>query len=307
MQSIEINETFDLPQKFIQTITGMFGKKGGEWLGKLPEIVEVIAKNWSLNVGKPFANLSYHYVAPCVCKDGSEAVLKIGFPEERREFFSEVKMLRLYGGDGAVRILRSDDGLYAMLLEKVNPGVSLGELCLKDDEHAVAIAAGILKKIVRKAGSDVDFHLLENWIAGFQKAKNTEFPTEIIEKAQNFFADLAGGGAEKFLLHGDFHHENILSAGREPFLVIDPKGLVGSIGYDIGVFLNNHRNWLEGVPRQEEKLGRSVNQFAEAFETSESELRKWAFIQLVLSAWWTFEENDKRWKSDLSKAQVWRV
>ncbi len=311
MQSDETDKTFDLPEKFIRTITGMFGKKGVDWLGELPKITGTIAKNWSLNVGKPFANLSYHYVAPCICGDGSEAVLKIGFPEERLEFFSEVKMLRLYGGNGAVRILRSDEALYAMLLEKVAPGKGLGELCLKDDGRAVEIAVGVLKKIARKAesgmDSDGDFHLLENWIGGFRRAKNTEFPAAIIKKAQDFFAELAGVGAEKFLLHGDFHHENILSAVREPFLVIDPKGLVGGIGYDIGVFLNNHRNWLEGVPRQEEKLDRSVTQFAEAFAMDESAVRKWAFIQMVLSAWWTFEENDERWKIDLSKAEVWRV
>jgi len=299
--------SFNLPQKFIRVITGMFGESGEKWLIDLPKLVKDIAADWSLAVEKPFGNLSYHYVAPCVCEDGTEAVLKIGFPGERMEFFNEVKTLRLYNSEGAVALLKVDENRYGMLLEKLTPGKSLGELCLKDDEQALEIAAGILKKIVRKTPAETGFHLLENWINGFRKAKNTGFPAETIKKAQNFYNELAGKNKQKYLLHGDFHHENILSASREPYLVIDPKGLIGDIGYDIGVFLNNHRNWLEGAPDSKAKLDRAVMQFSEALQIEPGDLRKWAFIQMVLSAWWTFEENNESWKSELSKAEIWRV
>jgi streptomycin 6-kinase len=300
------SNTFNLPQKFTRTISGMFAGKGEQWLAKLPEIVGGIAGEWSLTVAKPFANLSYHYVVECTCEDGSEAVLKIGFPEEKLEFFSEIKMLRLFDGAGAVRLLRASESNYAMLLEKLTPGEGLGEFCLKDDAKAVRIAAGILKKIVRKAPADSGFHLLKDWIGGFGKAENTQFPARIIKKARDFFSELTRDDKQKFLLHGDFHHENILSAAREPFLVIDPKGLIGWIGYDIGVFLNNHRNWLDGLPDRQEKLNDAVAQFAETFEIEEQSLRKWAFVQMVLSAWWTFEENGS-WRGELSRAEEWQV
>ncbi len=240
-----------MPQKFTRTIAGMFGQKGREWLAALPEIIEEIARDWSLKAGKTFANLSYHYVAECTCADGSEAVLKLGCPEEDTEFINEVRMLRLFDGKGAVRLLRASESRCAMLLEKLTPGDHLGNLCLKNDEMAVRIAVACLKDIVRPAPPDGGgFYLLENWMNGFHKAENTEFPARVIKKARGLFDELAGGSKQKFLLHGDFHHENILSAGREPFLVIDPKGLIGDIGYDIGVFLNNHRNWLAGLPWQ---------------------------------------------------------
>jgi len=286
----------------------MFGEKGRQWLARLPEIVAQVAGEWSLKVGKPFANLSYHYVAECICEDGSQAVLKIGFPGESLEFSNEVKALQLYNGAGAVRLFRFSESSCAMLLEKLTPGESLGEMCLKDDAGAVRIATGILKKIVRKAPAvDGGFHLLENWIGGFRKAENTEFPAGAIGKARDYFSKLTGDGQQKFLLHGDFHHENILSAAREPFLVIDPKGLIGWTGYDIGVFLNNHRNWLAGRPDLTKKLDGAVAQFAETFEIPERSLKEWAFIQMVLSAWWTFEENAKSWPDELSKAEEWRV
>jgi streptomycin 6-kinase len=300
-------DPFNLPVKFTRTISGMFGKDGKKWLADLPGIVDSVAKKWSLTVEKRFENLSYHFVAPCICPDRTEAILKIGFPGEKLEFLNEVKTLQLYDGNGAVRLLTVDEASCAMLLEKLTPGEGLGELCSADDLAAVEIAAGILKKIVRKAPSALGFHLLDNWINGFRKAEKTEFPAETIQKAQNFYRELSGKNKTKFLLHGDFHHENILSSAREPYLLIDPKGLIGDIGYDVGVFLNNHRDWLEGMPQLGAKLDAAAQQFSAALDIAADDLRKWAFIQMVLSAWWTFEENDERWRADLRKAEIWQV
>ena len=63
----------------------------------------------------PFANLSYNYVAPAFRADGTAAVLKLGVPQEG--FLTEMEALRLYDGQGMVRLLEADNGLGAMLLE----------------------------------------------------------------------------------------------------------------------------------------------------------------------------------------------
>src|ERR1044072_4055128 len=165
------HETFDLPQKFTRTITGMFGESGKKWLTRLPEIVSETAANWSLKFEGPFKNLSYHFVAPCRRADGSRAVLKVGFPGEELEFFNEVKTLRFYNGHGAVRLLDVDEARFAMLLEKLTPGESLGKICLLDAARAVKIAAGILKALVREIPPGelrdaAEYQRLENWIAG---------------------------------------------------------------------------------------------------------------------------------------------
>ena len=46
------------------------------------------------------------------------------------------------------------------------------------------------------------------------------------------------------LLHGDLHHDNILTATREPYLAIDPKGLVGNRAYDVTAAMLNPDNPL---------------------------------------------------------------
>lgn len=298
--------TINLSEKFVRLITKAHGAKGAGWLAELPEIVEKIEEKWSLKAGKPFQNLSYNYVAPCICRaSGDEAVLKIGFPEANSPIWGEAEMLKLYNGNGAVKFLRIDEKNLALLLEKLNPGEHLQNLFRGDEAKSVEIAIEVLRKIRRKPPDKHNFIKLEDWFAGFEKARNTNFPAQAVGKARKFYEEFSNG--EKFLIHGDLHHENILSAERESFLAIDPKGVVGQIGYEISVFLNNHSWWLANDVRLREKLDYAVLKFSEAFEIESQTLRKWAYAQGVLSAWWTFEENRENWKPALASVEVWEV
>ncbi|MGI8638675.1 MAG: aminoglycoside phosphotransferase family protein [Pyrinomonadaceae bacterium] len=299
------NFTANLPERFTQNTLGVCGKKGGEWLKDLPRIIEEIEETWSLKAEKHFPNLSYNYVAPCVCEGGGAAVLKIALPEENPEIFNEAGFLRLSDGKGAVKLLKFDEKRRAMLLEKLVPGKNLKECFRANEQKAVGTAINVMRKIRRKPPKDSAFRQLEDWFGGFQRAENTMFDKRFASKARNFFEELNSDSKQTLLIHGDLHHENILSAKREPFLIIDPKGIIGNIGYEIGVFLNNHALWLSNEPNLRKKLSETVIQFSKAFDIEPKNLCKWAFAQMVLSAWWTFEENGQDWRNELVRAEIW--
>jgi streptomycin 6-kinase len=296
-----------LPKKFSDGISSSFGDEGERWLASLPQIIEVISKNWSLTVEKSFPNLSYHYVAPCVCADGTEAVLKIGFPGEKETTFSEIRMLSFLKGQSTVKLLKTDETRYALLLEKLTPGENLKTVFQNDYSQAVKTAIGVMRDFWRKPPEDAEFPKLEKWFAGFKKAEKIGFAPDYLAKARRFYDELNASSDREMLLHGDFHHENILSATREPFLAIDPKGIIGDICYDMSVFLINHANWLRGEPDFQEKLNEAIRQFSEAFEIEPQNLRRWVFAFSVLSAWWTFEENSENWKNELAATEIWKV
>jgi len=52
-------------------------------------------------------------------------------------------------------------------------------------------------------------------------------PAHLVEEAERLFEELIVSMDEATLLHGDLHHDNILAAERQPWLALDPKGLVG--------------------------------------------------------------------------------
>lgn len=295
----------DLPERFRQNTIGLHREKGEQWLDDLPRVIQEISENWSLTIEKPFPNLSYHFVAPCVSSEnGAQAVLKIGFNEPHSIVSSEAKMLRHFDGNGAVKLLRFDENRCALLLERLLPGEDLTELCREDDEQATAIAVNVMRKIWSAPFEPNEFPDLEKWTASFRRAENTDFSRRHFETAQKFFDELIDS-SEKRSLHGDLHHQNILSAEREPYLAIDPKGIVGDIGFEIAVFLNNPRGWILSRPNRKQILDKRIEQFSRAFEIESVELRKWAYAEAVLSAWWTFEGGGADWAKWLACADVW--
>lgn len=297
-----------LPEKFVRNTLDLCGEWGKQWLNDLPEVIREIEKSWSLKTEKAFENMSYNYVAPCICADGSKAVIKIALPLNNLEIFNEAKFLRLSNGNGSVKLLRSDENRRAILLEKLTPGANLKEICRKDEAEAIEIAIPVMRKLLKEPPVNYNFLRLEDWYNNFfEKADETNFPSEVLNKARKYFIELSSASKQKFLIHGDFHHENVLSATREAFLAIDPKGIIGDIGYEIAVFLNNHLWWLACEANLKEKLNDALRHFSEAFEIETLDLRKWAFAQIVLSAWWTFDENGENWETELAFAEFWEV
>jgi streptomycin 6-kinase len=93
------------------------------------------------------------------------------------------------------------------------------------------------------------------------------------------------------LLHGDFHHFNILDSERG-WLVIDPKGVVGAPEYEAGPFLMNP--W-DQMPNETEAIKRTQRRIAilsERLGFDRQRLWRWAVCHSLLSSWWDIAEDD---------------
>ena len=111
-------------------------------------------------------------------------------------------------------------------------------------------------------------------------------PLALVEEAERLFAELIASQDEPAVLHGDLHHDNVLSAEREPWLAIDPAGLVGDPGFDCSTMLYNPRMWL----RDEELTAlvpARIEQLADGFGFPVDRVVAWGFVMAVLSEVWT--------------------
>ena len=87
------------------------------------------------------------------------------------------------------------------------------------------------------------FHDVWEWMRGLERLRSAfdggtgPFPAPLVERAE---AHLGNPSGQNLVLHGDLHHYNILSAEREPWLAIDPKGIVGEPEYEAAAFLRNN-------------------------------------------------------------------
>ena len=263
-------------------VTRAWGRAGEDWLNRLPAVLAEIEERWSARTGGPFDS-SYHYVAPAVRADSTEVVLKLGVPNE--DYGREVETLRICGGRGVVRLLQSDTVVGAMMLERLRPGTYLGDI--PDKERAISIAAGVMRRFWRPAPGEHPFPNVSEYEGGLkwlqlQLDGTSPLPKPLVARAEAMLRELIEEGNEPVVLHGDLHPWNILSAEREPWLAIDPKGVVGDPAYVLGPFIYSLR-----LPREQPALALSrwLDQFAEELGFERERIVSAAMPRAVLAAW----------------------
>jgi streptomycin 6-kinase len=222
-------------------------------VGSLARVAHQVAANWALELDDPFP-AQHSYVAPV----GDSAVLKVqsGWDDESCH---EAEALALWGGDGAIRVLRRDFDRRALLLERAVPGNDISEL---PEETATSIAVGVGPRLWRPAGEPfrwIGDHV-PRWL---DEAALTPSPArDLISLAWELFDSLDVGCST--LVHGDLHHHNILTAGRR-YVAIDPKPMLGEPEFDIPPLL-----W---------------NPIAQKMTRAVAERRLTAFAAIGLDAW----------------------
>ncbi len=288
----------DLDPAFRDRITRVFGDEGRAWLDDLPAILRTYADRWGLTIEKPYP-LSYNYVAPATREDGTRVVLKAGVPRE--QIACEIAALQHWAGDGAVRVLESDPPGGVFLLEHVAPGSPIIEI---DDAEATQIAARLMRRIWRPAPVNHAFPTLADWGTAFADLRarhggtSGPLPQALFDRGAALYFDLVRSQAEPVVLHGDLHHWNILSAEREPWLVIDPHGVVGEPAFEVGAWMRNPAAFEDGPfkarslllqPDVRGILARRLDIFGEELQVDRDRVRDWGIAFAVLSACWSEE------------------
>jgi streptomycin 6-kinase len=315
------NLIVSLPPEFIQTIKNTFGTDGEAWLDALPNLISEASRRWGLTDIQPVCNLSYNFVAFArrlpspsgspkgMLREGNggegEVVLKLGVPNH--ELTSEIAALRLYDGHGTCRLLDADESKGMLLLEPLQPGHML--TTLTDDERATQIAAEVMCQLWRPVPEKVDdFIQLKSWFKGFKRlrkrhdGKTRVLLKHLVETAESLSRDLLSENKDETLLHGDFHHYNVLQSARG-WLAIDPKGVVGPRGYEVGPLLINpiHR-FLKGSNPQAQTAKR-IAILSEMLGMERERIRAWGICHALLSAWWSVEDGGD-WEYAIRCAEI---
>lgn len=292
----------ELPADFISTVTNTFGEDGESLIANLPALIEEAASRWGLTNVQPVDNLSYNFVAfadsdlfegeGIRVRENNKVVLKIGVP--RDELTSEIAALRLFNGEGACRLIDADEERGFLLLERLNPGVMLSTM--DDDARATHIGAEVMQKIWRPPPRNEVFIKLSDWFDGLNGLREMynggtgPLNERLVERVESSVRDFFLENQTPVLMHGDFHHFNVLSSERG-WLVIDPKGVVGPAGYEVGPFLINPWGELSNEINKRQMMIRRIDILNERLGFERERIREWGLAHAVISAWWSIEDN----------------
>jgi len=163
-----------------------------------------------------------------------------------------------------------------------------------------------MQNIWKPAPDDADFPTTKDWLSRLNKPIHlpSDFSEKQINRAREIAADLHKNQGKNVLLHGDLHHFNILSSEREPWVAIDPKGVVGVPEYEIGAFLRNPIPGIAVTPNLQAVLSRRVDIFCEMLGFDKQAVISWAFAQAALSAVWAVDSGSDNYKVFLVCAEA---
>jgi len=105
---------------------------------------------------------------------------------------------------------------------------------------------------------------------------------------------------EPVLLHGDLHHYNILSSQREPWLAIDPKGVIGEREYEIGALMRNPIS----KKLTKKTLVNRLDKITELTGFDKQRLLHWSIVQTVLAACWCIDDGTDGGENLISTANT---
>jgi streptomycin 6-kinase len=252
--------------------------EGLAWLERLPGLVDACAERWSLRLGEPYAYAYASLALRTELPDGSRAVLKVQFPD--RESEHEAAALELLDGDGAVRLLAYDAEGRALLLERCEPGTPLSDL---EQEAALGVMVGLLPRLWKPAGPP--FRRLADesawwaeYLPGSWERAGRPFERMLLDAALEAIAKLSASQGEQVLVHQDLHAGNVLRAEREPWLVIDPKPLVGEREFGIAALVRG-----DELGRGPQNVGHRLDRLTAELTLDRDRARDWAMAQTL--AW----------------------
>jgi streptomycin 6-kinase len=246
------------------------GEGAPEWVATLPRLATKACARWRLTPDGPLMNGFCAVVLPVRRADGHPAVLKLSWVD--RETEHEPLALRLYDGNGAVRLLDHDGELGALLLERLDPH-SL-------DDEPIDLAVGVIGDLLRR-------HRGIQAPDGFRRFASSlrdhpAVPGRLLDAAREAGTRPMG----TTLVNEDLHYENVLRGDREPWLVIDPKPLSGDPEYCMIPLLWNRFDELDG----HQGLTGRFTAICDAGELDPGKARDWTLHRAVANWIWCLEE-----------------
>jgi streptomycin 6-kinase len=212
-----------------------------DWLNNLPDLIVELEDRWKITVGTSIEGGTESYVAEAVDKDGSQVVLKLLIPRDSDSALNEIRVLQMANGRGCVELLRSDETMGALLLERLGP--TLHDLALPIGERHEILCAAV-EQLWRPApnsgfqtGADKGQWLIA-FIFELWEMLNHPCSERVIDHAVSCAENrIASHDPEKaVLVHGDVHQWNALQSS-DGFKLIDPDGLLAEAEYDLGILM----------------------------------------------------------------------
>lgn len=283
-----------LPPAFVQNVVSYF-PNGRRWLADLPQCLAALAERWQLRELRPVVSLSFNFVAFATeSRHGREVVLKVS--PDPSVTAAESAWLLHHAGKAVVGVLAASPDAY--LMERLSPGLPLDPTSQPEDRQAAREIARLIDGLSRSpppANHDGLFRALAQDSSGYADytrrfGNRGAVDAKLVNAAQAVWSTLVASASPPSLVHGDFHHGNVLTSVRDDGtsqpVAIDPHGLLAETEYECAAMLRNRLAWCPNQATLARAVSDRVSILAEVLALDAKRIAGWGFAQTVLSACW---------------------
>jgi streptomycin 6-kinase len=240
--------------------------------------------------------MTFHWVGAVRRDDGAPAVLKLAVPGSNHQAV-EATALRAWSGRGAAELLAHDADRGVLLMRRARPGRPLRHLVPDRDAEATTVLRRVMRRLHEAPVPEGGVPPLTDVRSSFTDYLAVHpgagpLPRSLVEQALGRFDELTASAPASVLLHGDLHHDNVLSdeTSESGWMAIDPHGRIGDPGFEVGTLLYNP----DPSDRSDELLRLvpcRVDQLADELGMQRDRVVGWGFVAATLSEVWSTEDS----------------
>ncbi|WP_028551201.1 aminoglycoside phosphotransferase family protein [Paenibacillus sp. UNC451MF] len=282
-----MSKQYGFSQNEIEHITNRFGKAFYE---KVLRDIEVYAEKWSLTFIEFIPSYSANIVFKCYAERLGNVVLKIAHPSFG-EIYTEFNTLRQYNGRRFCRVFEADIENGVLLEECVQPGNPLRDESSLNSR--LSVFCSLYKELhITPANTEIYPTYIE-WVDRItdymSKRQDCEELYLHMKKAKDICLLVSTLYSQKMLLHGDFHHDNILLGNDGEYVIIDPKGVIGDPVFDIPRFILNEFG-DEITTELYMKINDIILILEERLNIPNNIIKKCLYVEAAMGACWSVED-----------------
>lgn len=223
-----------VPDSLRENLAFVLGAERAEtWLVSAVECARRLVEDWRLTPHEVLTGGSFSLCLRCVDEDGTATVLKV--PASAEDGAAEVAALQSWDGDGAARVLRTDPGSAAILMNFLG---RVGE-----GSYGLADIVDLAERLHGGRPAGFDFpEVHENldrrldWARERFSEDEYSHHLEDLRSAEKLASELATQPGDRVLLHGDLQAKNLIVCDGE-LVAVDPMPVVGPALFDIAFWI----------------------------------------------------------------------
>lgn len=273
----------------IEKLISRFGKP---FYSKVLSDLKIYSNKWALTSFQFIPSYSANVVFKCYSEDYGDVVLKIGNPSNQ-EIITEFHTLNEYNGNRFCKVLEVDLHNGVILEECVQPGLPLRNE--KSLDKRISVFCSLFHELHKAPERAGVYPTYTDWVSQITEYMSKRHDCSDLylhmKNAKDLCSQISAMYSQKMLLHGDFHHDNILLDHTGDYIVIDPKGVIGDPVFDVPRFiLNEFEDEISSDLYI--KIKHVINSLEEKLHIPNIILKKCLYIETAMGACWSVESGE---------------